>query len=198
MHFPPSMSSLGVVALVNTNVGAIGVLRRLLESAGFTVISAPDLEAFSGDEHAAVIVYDIGPPYIENWQRFERLRARPSMSDRRFVITAADTTQVERLAGNDDHIFEVINKDSDLASIVQGVKEATRARATRGVQVSAGARTNVLQMPERRKGDRRESSWSSNDLYEKLREKREQVEGERRRGGRRATDLNHDPHHHAA
>ena len=52
-------------------------------------------------------------------------------------------------------------------------------------------------MPERRVDSDRRGTWTSNEIYEKLREKREEVEEERRRGGRRATD--HGPDHsHAA
>jgi hypothetical protein len=57
----------------------------------------------------------------------------------------------------------------------------------------------VVALPERRHSDRRQSSsWTSNDIYQKLREKREEMEFERRREGRRATDRDHRPSSHAA
>jgi len=202
------MSSLGTVALFNSNLEAMGLLRRLLGSAGFAVASAPipdlrdgllDVDALIAQNNPTVIIYDITAPYPENWRRFERLKATTPLSNRRFVITAADAGQVERLAANDEHIFEVIDEESDFGAIIQAVKEAARARTTRIDDPATIARSNVLRMQERRtERDRRHSSWSSNDIYQKLREKREQVETERRRGGRRATDVDHDPHHHAA
>ncbi|HTI43482.1 MAG TPA: hypothetical protein VL693_16760 [Vicinamibacterales bacterium] len=194
------MGSLGVIALFNSNLDALVMLGKLLESAGFTVISAliPDLRSGRYDVNAmldrhdpSVIVYDIGPPYEENWQMFEELRASTSMRHRRCVITAVNALRVEELARSDDRIYEVVDKQSDLVEIVQAVKEAARARVIRAPQ----PRPNVASIEDRRSSDRRQSSWSANDIYTKLREKREAVEFERRHGGRRSTDPDH---YHAA
>jgi hypothetical protein len=52
---------------------------------------------------------------------------------------------------------------------------------------------------ERRFKSERRQSWSADELYNRLRAKREEIEGERRRGGRRATDLQPSPtRNHAA
>jgi len=189
------MLSFGVVALFHSNPDAIVLITRLLESAGFTVVSALipevrdgrcDVDALMTDHDPSVVVYNIGPPYEETWAMFESLRARPSMGDCRFVITAADAAEVERLAGDDARIFEVVGKDSDIGELSRAVKEAARARAL--IHAEGTPRSNVTPMSERRIHDERRSSWTSNDIYQKLREKREEVEAERRRGGRRATD----------
>ena len=194
------MGSLGVIALFNSNLDALVMLGKLLESAGFTVISAliPALRSGRYDVNAmldrhdpSVIVYDIGPPYEENWQMFEELRASTSMRHRRCVITAVNALRVEELARSDDRIYEVVDKQSDLVEIVQAVKEAARARVIRAPQ----PRPSVASSEDRRSSDRRQSSWSANDIYTKLREKREAVEFERRHGGRRSTDPDH---YHAA
>jgi hypothetical protein len=48
---------------------------------------------------------------------------------------------------------------------------------------------------ERRFPSDRRQSWSANELYSRLRSKREEIEGERRRAGRRASDLEAAPAH---
>lgn len=200
--------TLGVVALFNSNIDAIALVSRLLESAGFTVTSAliPDIrdgrcdvDAFIRRHDPSVVVYDIGPPYEKNWAMLEQLRAT-SMSDRRFVITSTNAAQLEKLAGGDERIYEVVDRQFELDNIVRAVKEATRARwFNHGAAQSPQMHSNVTAMPERRfRVDRRQSSWSSNDIYAKLREKREAVEFERRRFGRRATDKDSGPSSHAA
>jgi DNA-binding response OmpR family regulator len=202
---PPT---LGVVALFNSNLDAVALISRLLKSAGFTVASAliPDIRDgrcdvgdFIRRHDPAVVVYDIGPPYEENWTMFRQLRAT-SMRDRRFVVTSVDAAQVERLAGRDERIYEVVDRPFDLDNIVQAVKGATRARwFNHGAVEPQQPPSNVTAMPERRvRVDRRQSSWTANDIYTKLREKREAVEFERRRFGRRATDRDHGPSSHAA
>jgi len=122
------MSTLGVVALFYSNVGAAGLLTKLLESAGFTGVSAPiddasdrrsDIDALVGTHNPSVILYDIGRPFEDNWRRFQELRAQTSIRKSRFVITAVDAARVERLGSDDERIFEVVDKDSDLVAIVQ-------------------------------------------------------------------------------
>src|SRR5262245_1812525 len=187
------MGSLGTVALFNDNPDAVVRLGKLLVSAGFDVVSALIPEVRNGRCDAngimqrhdpAVVVYDIGPPYEENWEIFQVCRAT-SMRDRRFVITSANPARVERLAGRDERIFEIVDQRLDLDNIVHAVKEAARAR--RFILGNSLEISNVTPMAERRFSDRRQSQWTSNDIYQKLREKREEVEFERRRFGRRAT-----------
>lgn len=193
------MGSFGVVALFNSSLDALVLLRKLLESAGFDVVSALipevrdgrcDVNGMMNRHDPAVVVYDIGAPYEENWAMFQRLRATAMRDHRRFVITSANPARVERLAGRDERIFEIVDQPLDLNNIVHAVKEAARARQF--IPGNSHERSNVTAMPERRfHSDRRQSEWTSNDIYQKLREKREEVEFERRQFGRRATDRHH-------
>jgi DNA-binding NarL/FixJ family response regulator len=192
------MGSLGVVALFNGNPEVLALVGKLLESAGFEVVSATitevrdgrcDVQRIIGRHDPAVVVYDIGAPYEENWAMFQQLRAT-AMRDRRFVITSANPARVEWLAGRDERIFEIVDQRLDPDNIVHAVKEAARAR--RFIPGNSHEPSNVTPMAERRRhSDRRQSQWTTNDIYQKLREKREEVEFERRRFGRRATDRDH-------
>ena len=150
------MGSLGSVVLFNANLDALAPLARLLESAGFEVVSAPIPEVRDGrcdadgimERHdPTVVVYDIGPPYEESWANFQVCRAT-SMRDRRFVITSANPERVERLAGRDERIYEVVDEPWDLDNIVHAVKEAARAR--RFIPANSHETSNVTPMPERR------------------------------------------------
>jgi DNA-binding NarL/FixJ family response regulator len=206
-HGDRRTTTLGVVALLNSDIDAVAMIGRLLKSAGFTVVSALipdvregrcDIDAFMTRHDPAVVVYDIGPPYEQNWAMFQQLRAT-SMRERRFVITSLNPGYVARLAEGDERILEIVDRPFDPDNIVHAVKEAAHAR--RFIPANANSRqvSNVTTMPDRRfHSDRRQSSWTSNDIYQKLREKREEVEFERRRVGRRATDRDHGPSKHAA
>ena len=116
------------------------MLRIAIEQAGFVVVSAltfeiregaVDLEQLIKQHQPRVIVYDIAPPYEANWNLFMHMSALPVMQDRQFVVTSTNAHHVERLAGPQHHIYEILGKPFDLGQIVQAVKEATRARPTR-------------------------------------------------------------------
>jgi len=200
--------TLGVVGLFDSNPAAIVRISRLLESAGFEVISRLipdarsrrlDVEAFMKRHDPAVVIYEIGPPYKENWAMFEQIRAT-SMRDCRFVLTSANAAQVERLAEHDERIFEIVDNRFDVDNVVQAVKEAIRTRRLiRAAADPQPTHPRVTVTEERRViADRRQSSWTSNEVYQKLRAKREEMESERRRIGRRTTDRDHSPSSHAA
>jgi len=130
-----------VVAVINTSPDVVDMLRLTLEHAGIVVVSAMtweiregevDLERFVGQHRPKVIVYDVAPPYENNWQLFQHIRAMPVMAGIRFVITTTNAQQVERFAkGATESVYEVIGKPFDLGQIVDAVKEALRARPVR-------------------------------------------------------------------
>jgi DNA-binding NarL/FixJ family response regulator len=155
---PHLMGSLGAVALFNSNLEAASPLGKLLESAGFTVVFAflPEVRDGKCDVNGlmdrydpVVVVYDIWEPYEDNWAVFQHCRAT-SMRDRRFVITSTNAARVERLAGRDDRIFEIVSSPVDLDKIVQAVKEAARARRVIPATAVSNETSNVTAMPDRR------------------------------------------------
>jgi CheY-like chemotaxis protein len=129
-----------VVAIFNTSPDIVNMLRLALEPAGIVAVSAltheireggVNVEAFLRQHDPKVVVYDIAPPYDSNWALFRHLASLPSMRDRQIVLTSVNAAQVERIAGRDHRIYEVVGKPYDLDQIVRAVKEAAHARPTR-------------------------------------------------------------------
>ena len=75
-----------------------------------------DLKNFLAHHDPDVIVYDIAPPYDANWQLFKHIRSLDSMKDRKVVLTSINKKHVERLAGRDQTIYEIVGKPYDLNS----------------------------------------------------------------------------------
>jgi DNA-binding NtrC family response regulator len=128
------------VAIINSSPDTIELLRRVLQHAGFLVVSGYtfdirdgrlDITAFVEQHRPKVIVYDIAPPYEENWRLFNHVRELDGMRQLRFVITSVNASHVEGLVGRDEHVYEVVERPLDLDRIVTAVKEAVRARPTR-------------------------------------------------------------------
>lgn len=134
------MSNEPLVAVFNTSPDTVEMLRAILQHSGFLVASAftydirdgrVDLQTFMRQNRAAVIVYDIAPPYEANWALFQHVRADPALEHCRFVITSTNASEVQKLAGRDERIYEIVGKPYDLDLIVRAVKEAARARSVR-------------------------------------------------------------------
>ena len=92
-----------VVAVVNTNPDVVRLLRISLEQAGFVVlvshiedikIGATDIETMLSQHDPRVIVYDVAPPYEQNWRFLDHLRTSTGFKGRQFVLTSVN---LERL-----------------------------------------------------------------------------------------------------
>jgi CheY-like chemotaxis protein len=129
-----------VVAVVNTSPDVVDMLRLTLEHAGIVVVSAMtweiregevDLERFVAQHRPRVIVYDIAPPYENNWLLFQHLRSLPALAGLKFIITTTNARQVGHFAKSGEPVHEIVGKPFDLGEIVTAVRDALRARATR-------------------------------------------------------------------
>lgn len=128
------------VAIVNTTPDAVEMLRDVLSSVGFVVVSCythdirdgkVDFEAFMRQHQPRVIAYDLAPPYGRNFRMFEHIRGLPAVAGTHFVLTSVNPANVADLVGRDERVYEVVDREEDLMKFVHAVKEASRARPTR-------------------------------------------------------------------
>ena len=128
------------VAIVNTTPDAVDMLRHTFESAGFVVVSCfthdirdgqIDFASFITQHRPRVIVYDLAPPYEKNFRLFQHVRAMDVVQGVHFVITSVNPPNVRDLFGRDERIYEIVDREEDLMTLVQAVKQASRARDTR-------------------------------------------------------------------
>jgi DNA-binding response OmpR family regulator len=129
-----------VAAVFNTSPDLIDLVRRAFEPAGIVVISlltyqiregGVDLEQFLSHNNPKVVVYDIAPPYDANWALFQHIRSLRAMRGRKVVLTSINKKHVDKLAGRDETIYEIVGKPLDLNRLVHAVKEAARQRPSR-------------------------------------------------------------------
>jgi hypothetical protein len=129
-----------VVAIVNTNPDIVWLLRLALQKAGFIVVVAHiedikqgsiDVESFLREHDPRVVVYDVAPPYEENWRFLDHLRLATGFTGRRFVLTTVNSRRLEEAVGPDESVHEIAGEAGDIDAVLQAVKEASRARATR-------------------------------------------------------------------
>src|SRR5437868_2843885 len=104
------MSQSNVIAIVNTNPDLVRMLRVRLEQAGFIVfeihieeikLGAANVESFLHQHDPRVIVYDVAPPYDQNWRFLDHLRTATLFQGRHFVLTTVNLRAVEKIVGPD-------------------------------------------------------------------------------------------------
>jgi len=129
------MSTLPVVAVINTNPDLVELLKARLESAGFVALilhvadirRGLDLEAVLKAHDPQVIVYDVVMPYDRNFRFLQHLR-ESALKKHRFVLTTPNATALLKIVGKDEKVYEVLDDRADIDAIVQAVREAARSR----------------------------------------------------------------------
>jgi DNA-binding NtrC family response regulator len=124
------------VAVINSNEDLIEVLRIVLTQAGLETVVAhvpdikrgrEDLLSFVAQHEPAVIVYDIAPPYEENWNFLRLLQNLQIMQGRRWVLTTTNKRALDALVG-DTGSFEILGKPYDTDRVLTSVLKAISER----------------------------------------------------------------------
>ena len=87
-----------------------------------------NLEAFIEQHQPQVVVYDIAPPYANNWNLFRHLSQLPGLKDRPFVITSTNPVRVRELAQTDQEVSEIVEIPYLIAQLIETVRAAALIR----------------------------------------------------------------------
>jgi DNA-binding response OmpR family regulator len=98
------------VIVISSDDELLGLLRRIGEDAGSDVLTArvdeigadpKAIQEFLRRHDPKVVVYDVSPPYAENWTLFRRVREAELLSGsrRQFVVTTPNKRALEEQVG---------------------------------------------------------------------------------------------------
>jgi hypothetical protein len=133
----------GVVALFNASDDTIDMVQRLLTDSGTdqTLIWCHFADLKKGivnfgkymDRHnPEVVIFDLSPPYDENWKYFKTMRDDKTMKGRGVVLTTTNKARLDEVLGEDSRALEVVGRSKDLGQIDAAIKSETgKARAAR-------------------------------------------------------------------
>jgi DNA-binding NtrC family response regulator len=122
------------VAIFNSSDEIVETLQILLDEVGYHTIGAHvidfkkgrrDFVAFCREYNPRVILFDVAPPYEENWRFLQLLQNTKEAEGREFVITTTNKPILEKLVGKTGAI-EIVGKPFDLDEIVKTVNKKVR------------------------------------------------------------------------
>jgi hypothetical protein len=121
-----------VVGILNSTEDVIEILAETMRGEGYEPVAAyiadfkrdrRDMTAWLGQLPSAPILYDLPPPYEENWSFFQAVRDLPAAKRHRFVLTTTNQRILQEFAGPIEAI-EFIGRPFDLAEIVRAIDSA--------------------------------------------------------------------------
>src|SRR6266853_1541246 len=127
----------GIVALFNASDDTIDMVQTLLTAAGRaqTLIwchfsdlkkGIVDFGKYMEKHNPEVVLFDISPPYDENWQFFKTMRDDDEMRGRGDVLTTTNKDRLDEVLGKDSHALEVVGRPFDRQQIDTAIKAETR------------------------------------------------------------------------
>jgi DNA-binding response OmpR family regulator len=127
----------GIVALFNASDDTIDMVEKLLTTSGGeqTLIwcNFADLKkgivnfgAYMDEYNPEVVIFDLSPPYDENWRFFKTMRDDELMKGRGVVLTTTNKRRLDEVVGEDSLALEVVGRPKDLQEIDSAIRVETR------------------------------------------------------------------------
>ena len=126
-----------VVAIVDSDPDTTEMLQIALESEGFVVAIGnlhdfraheQDLLAFLERIRPDVILYDLSPPYQDNWAFLQRARELPTFARSALVITTSNERAVRSFVSLP--VVEILGKPYDLDELMRAMRQAISPPST--------------------------------------------------------------------
>ena len=141
----------GIVALFNASDDAIDMIQALLREANdaqslvwchFADLKngVVDFQKYLSKHNPEVVIFDISPPYDENWQFFKTMRDSDVMRGRGLVLTTTNKNRLDEVLGTDSHALEVVGKPEDMKQIQVAVCKGVAEMLVRNVNFRYAAR----------------------------------------------------------
>jgi DNA-binding response OmpR family regulator len=128
-----------VVALFNASDDTVEMVKRMLDAAGHHCLvgchmsdlkkGRVDFDLYLRQHKPTVVIFDISPPYRENWLFFTSLRHREGMNGLGLVLTTTNKARLDEAVGENSEALEIVGKPYDLDQISAAIRAAIiRAR----------------------------------------------------------------------
>ena len=149
MIYEPSGSPKHAVALFDANDDTAEMVQRMLAASGYRCLvgclfsdlkkGRIDFARYLAQHHPEVVIFDIAPPYVENWHFLKSLRDSKAMHGRGLVLTTTNAQRLAQAVGEDSEAFDIVGKPYGLQQISLAIDAALmRARRPTLAEVRVG------------------------------------------------------------
>ena len=126
----------GLVALFNASDDTIEMVYRLLTKQGdgqsLIWCHFADLkrgivvfEKYMEKHNPELVIFDISPPYDENWTFFKTMRSNKVTKGRGTVLTTTNKLRLDEIIGEDSNALEIVGLKTDLDLIQAAIGRET-------------------------------------------------------------------------
>jgi DNA-binding response OmpR family regulator len=139
---PNSPATPRVVALFNASDDTVEMVERMLGASGVHCLvncrfadlrkGVVDFARYLGKHDPQVVIFDISPPYEQNWAFFRTLRDNYAMLGRGLVLTTTNKNRLDEVVGHDSLAIEVVGKPYDLQQIMTAITGALEHASVKG------------------------------------------------------------------
>jgi DNA-binding response OmpR family regulator len=127
----------GVVALFNASDDTIDMIETILKQGDHaqTLVwchfadlkrGIVDFTKYVNRHNPEVVVFDISPPYDENWKFYKTMRDADTMRGRGSVLTTTNKARLDEVLGTDSWALEVVGRPEDMKQIQVAIAAQTR------------------------------------------------------------------------
>ena len=121
-------TSNGIVALFNASDDTIDMIQTILQKGDHaqTLVwchfadlkrGIVDFAKYVSRHNPEVVIFDISPPYDENWKYYKTMRDSHLMRGRGSVLTTTNKNRLDEVLGSDSHALEVVGRTKDQEQI---------------------------------------------------------------------------------
>jgi DNA-binding response OmpR family regulator len=123
------------IALINSSEDTVEMLRTLLEREGWETVQAhvddikrgrTDFLKYLEVHDPQVILWDVPPPYDQNWAFLRLVRSSRAMDGRVVIVTTTNKQALERFVGPTDAL-EIFTKPYDVEVLIDTIVRTLRA-----------------------------------------------------------------------
>src|ERR1700730_5196059 len=127
----------GIVALFNTSDDTVDMIQTVLTKTGgaqnlvwchFADLKngVVDFTKYLIKYNPEVVIFNISPPYDENWRFFKTLRDAEVMKGRGSVLTTTNKARLDEMVGTNSYALEVTGQSNDLHWLQVAIEAETR------------------------------------------------------------------------